>query len=238
VLRVPHGCAGSPTVAVRVQLPHGITTVQPMRKPGWEIEIVREALDEPISDGHGGEITERVAEIHWTGGSLPDEFYDEFVFRTRLPDTPGARSTSPSCRNARRACTAGSRCRPKARIRATCPNLRPHSPRPTDGTTPGASRGAAPDRTEEAGHARCNACILLWLIAPAALAHAVLHGTEPEADAEIAEAPEEVVLRFNEPVVPGRGKAARRIRRRRRLRGRSPRPVCGSAGAAASCPGG
>jgi uncharacterized protein YcnI len=90
LLRVPHGCAGSPTVAIRVQIPDGITTAQPMPKPGWEVEIVREALAEPISDGHGGEITERVAEIHWTGGSLPDDFYDEFVFRTRLPDTPGA----------------------------------------------------------------------------------------------------------------------------------------------------
>jgi periplasmic copper chaperone A len=90
VLRVGHGCAGSPTTVIRVQIPDGITSAQPMPKPGWEIEIVREAIDEPISDGHGGQITERIAEIRWTGGSLPDDFYDEFVFRTRLPDTPGA----------------------------------------------------------------------------------------------------------------------------------------------------
>jgi periplasmic copper chaperone A len=98
VLRVGHGCAGSPTIAVRVQIPDGITSAQPMPKPGWEVEIVREALDEPISNGDGGQITERVAEIRWTGGSLPDEFYDEFVFRTRLPDTPGATIRFPVVR--------------------------------------------------------------------------------------------------------------------------------------------
>jgi copper transport protein len=41
---------------------------------------------------------------------------------------------------------------------------------------------------------------LLWFVAPAALAHAVLLGSEPAADAELAEAPGEVVLRFNEPI--------------------------------------
>jgi periplasmic copper chaperone A len=102
VLRVPHGCAGSPTVAIRVQLPHGITTARPMPNPGWEVEIVREPLAEPISDGHGGQMTERVAEIHWTGGSPPDAFYDEFVFRTRLPDTPGATIQFPVVQESRR----------------------------------------------------------------------------------------------------------------------------------------
>jgi copper transport protein len=44
--------------------------------------------------------------------------------------------------------------------------------------------------------------LLLWLVAPAALAHAVLLESAPAADAELAVAPEAVVLHFSEPVVP------------------------------------
>ncbi|MRX51196.1 DUF1775 domain-containing protein [Paracoccus sp. S-4012] len=89
VLRVGHGCSGSPTTTIRVQIPDGITAAQPMPKHGWEIEIVHAPLDPPLVDGDR-EITERISEIHWLGGKLPEEYYDEFVFRTRLPDTPGA----------------------------------------------------------------------------------------------------------------------------------------------------
>ena len=34
VLRVPHGCDGSATTAIRVRIPAGIITVKPMPKPG------------------------------------------------------------------------------------------------------------------------------------------------------------------------------------------------------------
>ena len=34
--------------------------------------------------------TEGVKEVAWTGGNLPEEWYDEFVLRVRLPDgAPG-----------------------------------------------------------------------------------------------------------------------------------------------------
>jgi uncharacterized protein YcnI len=89
VIRTPHGCSGSPTIAVRVRIPEGVTGAKPQPKWGWEVEMVREALAEPITDSHGNTITERVSEIHWTGGRLLDEHYDEFVLRVRLPDSPG-----------------------------------------------------------------------------------------------------------------------------------------------------
>lgn len=91
VFRIGHGCEGSPTTAVRVQVPDGMMEVRPMPKPGWEVEIVRVTLDEPQTDAHGNEVTERVSEIRWTGGRLLDEHYDEFVMRMRLPD--GAEGT-------------------------------------------------------------------------------------------------------------------------------------------------
>ncbi|MBL8692090.1 MAG: YcnI family protein [Rhodospirillaceae bacterium] len=89
VLRVPHGCSGSATTAVRVRVPDGMTGVKPMPKPGWQLSTTKGKLAQPISDGHGGQITEGVREIAWTGGKLLDEHYDEFVFRGTLPDKPG-----------------------------------------------------------------------------------------------------------------------------------------------------
>lgn len=89
VLRTPHGCSGSPTIAVRLQIPEGVMGAKPQPKPGWELETVTEELAEPITDGHGNTITSRVSEIHWTGGRLLDAHYDEFAVQVRLPDTPG-----------------------------------------------------------------------------------------------------------------------------------------------------
>ncbi|MGY6707798.1 MAG: YcnI family copper-binding membrane protein [Rhizobiaceae bacterium] len=88
VIRTPHGCSGSPTIAVRVQIPEGATGAKPQPKWGWEVETVTEELAEPFTDGHGNTITSRVSEVHWTGGRLLDEHYDEFVVRVRLPNTP------------------------------------------------------------------------------------------------------------------------------------------------------
>ncbi len=88
VVRVPHGCAGSPTTAVRVKIPDGMTGVKPMPKAGWQLSTTKGKLATPISDGHGGQITEGVVEVVWSGGKLLDEHYDEFVLRGALPNTP------------------------------------------------------------------------------------------------------------------------------------------------------
>lgn len=89
VLRVPHGCEGSPTTALRVQIPVGVVGLKPQPKPGWELETVIGKLDEPVDAGHGNIVTESVQEVRWTGGRLLDEHYDEFAMRVRLPDAPG-----------------------------------------------------------------------------------------------------------------------------------------------------
>src|SRR5258707_52234 len=41
VPRVPHGCNGSATVAVRVRVPEGFLGVKPMPKPGWKLDVVK-----------------------------------------------------------------------------------------------------------------------------------------------------------------------------------------------------
>lgn len=84
VLRVPHGCDGSATVAIRVRIPEGVYNVKPMPKPGWTIEAKKGKYAKSYDAGHGNVMTEGVVELSWTGGKLPDDNYDEFVFRAGL----------------------------------------------------------------------------------------------------------------------------------------------------------
>ena len=38
ILRVPHGCAGSSTVSIRIRVADGVVDVKPMPKAGWKLE--------------------------------------------------------------------------------------------------------------------------------------------------------------------------------------------------------
>jgi uncharacterized protein YcnI len=80
VLRVGHGCNGTPTHTLKVIVPDGMRGVKPMPKPGWSITITRAA---------GGE----AAEISWAANNreawLDDAHYDEFVLRGQLPAQAG-----------------------------------------------------------------------------------------------------------------------------------------------------
>ncbi len=80
VLRVPHGCGTEATNTVRVQIPEGFYNVKPMPKAGWDLETVTGPY-EGSYDNHGTTVTEGVKEIVWSNGNLPNEWYDEFVFR-------------------------------------------------------------------------------------------------------------------------------------------------------------
>lgn len=78
VLKIPHGCDGSPTHTVRVEIPEGFIGVKPMPKPGWTLKTTRG----PYAGAHayhGKSLTEGVKDIEWSGGELPDDYYDEFV---------------------------------------------------------------------------------------------------------------------------------------------------------------
>ena len=82
VMRVPHGCAGSPTVKIRVQIPEGVIAVKPQPKAGWKIDIVDAPYPKPYAL-HGAQVTAGVREVSWTG-NLPDAYFDEFVFQAYL----------------------------------------------------------------------------------------------------------------------------------------------------------
>jgi uncharacterized protein YcnI len=88
-LRVMHGCDGSPTVALRVQIPPGVGSVRAQPKPGWTLSIARSQESDPAHAGHAAMATERVSEVVWSGGSLPDEQFDEFNLVMKLPASPG-----------------------------------------------------------------------------------------------------------------------------------------------------
>ena len=85
VFRISHGCKGSPTKAVRLQIPTGVLSVKPQVKPNWKIEIKKETLKEPLKDSHGNLITQVISEIAWIDGSLADEYMDEFSVSVKIP---------------------------------------------------------------------------------------------------------------------------------------------------------
>lgn len=101
--RVPHGCAGAATESLTIRLPEGILGARPMPKPGWSLVVTRRPLEVPVSNGHGGMITEAVTEVAWSGGPLPDEQYEEFILMLHVGDRPGETLHLPATQR----CTGG-----------------------------------------------------------------------------------------------------------------------------------
>jgi uncharacterized protein YcnI len=81
--RIPHGCDGSATVKVTIQIPEGVIDVKPMPKPGWQLEVVKGPYPKAYPYFHG-EIKEGARTVAWSGGKLPDDYYDEFTFASVL----------------------------------------------------------------------------------------------------------------------------------------------------------
>src|SRR5215468_2354447 len=79
VLRVSHGCDGAATTALRVRVPEGMIAVKPMPKPGWKIDTVSGKYPKTYTFFRGAKLSEGVTEVSFSGGSLPDAYYDEFV---------------------------------------------------------------------------------------------------------------------------------------------------------------
>jgi uncharacterized protein YcnI len=84
---VPHGCEGSPTLVVEIEIPESILSVIPTVNPNWTIEKVIVPLDEPVEDAHGEDITDRVGSVVYTavGDGLPDGYRDAFALSLQLP---------------------------------------------------------------------------------------------------------------------------------------------------------
>src|SRR5258708_18710314 len=60
VLRVPHGCEGAATIALRVRVPDGMIAVKPMPNPGWKGDTVSGKYPQSYSHFRNTRLTERV----------------------------------------------------------------------------------------------------------------------------------------------------------------------------------
>ena len=91
VLRVPHGCEGSATIALRIRVPEGMIAVKPMPKPGWKGRNRHRQISEkrlfPRSKASEG-----VVEISFTGGTFPTRI----MTNSSSPDSSPAISTRSS----------------------------------------------------------------------------------------------------------------------------------------------
>ncbi len=88
-----HGCDDSPTTTVAIQIPEGINAVAPTVNPGWTIEKVMAKLDAPVTDAHGNELTERVAQVVYTAKEpIPTGLRDAFVLSLTLPADAAGRT--------------------------------------------------------------------------------------------------------------------------------------------------
>lgn len=82
-----HGCEGSPTTGLTFEVPEGVNTVSPELEPGWEVEKVMADLDEPVTDSHGNELTERVDQVVFTATTpVPDGYRETVALQLTLPE--------------------------------------------------------------------------------------------------------------------------------------------------------
>jgi periplasmic copper chaperone A len=94
---VPHGCDGSPTTRIEVQIPEQILSVTPTRNAFYEVEARVTELDEPVTDEEGNEVTETVGSVVYTAEEpLPEGMRDTFELSFQVPDAAGETLTFPT----------------------------------------------------------------------------------------------------------------------------------------------
>lgn len=86
--RITHGCEGSPTRAVTIYIPEALHGAKPMPKAGWNIQMDIQPLAQPY-EAHGKLIKQEVRAVTWTGGPLPNEYFDEFAIQVRIGKQTG-----------------------------------------------------------------------------------------------------------------------------------------------------
>ena len=82
IFGVPHGCEGQPTTEVSIDVPEGVIGVKPMPKAGWTLALQKGPYARTYKFHHGETKSEGVKRVTWSGGSLPDEHFDQFVLST------------------------------------------------------------------------------------------------------------------------------------------------------------
>lgn len=79
---VPHGCEGSSTTVVAIEIPQGIDSVTPTVNPNWTISRTTEPFEPAAADG-----SERTAQVVYTAATpLPADQRDTFELSLMLPE--------------------------------------------------------------------------------------------------------------------------------------------------------
>ena len=95
-VRVPNERDNANTTRVTVQFPESVVSASFMPAPGWERTVRMARLAEPIEEEGEEPVTERIASVTWSGGTIrPGEFM-EFGVSFQVPETPGEELLFPS----------------------------------------------------------------------------------------------------------------------------------------------
>jgi uncharacterized protein YcnI len=83
---VPHGCDGSATTTIAIDIPEEIPSVTPTVNPNWDVTKVMTPLATPATSSHGDAVTERVGQVVYTAKTaLADGYRDTFALSLQLP---------------------------------------------------------------------------------------------------------------------------------------------------------
>jgi len=95
-IRVPNERDDAGTVELTVQFPESVISARFQPMPGWERTIEMATLDEPIVEEGEEPITERLASVTWSGGTIAPGEFEEFGVSFRVPETPGEELVFPA----------------------------------------------------------------------------------------------------------------------------------------------
>jgi uncharacterized protein YcnI len=81
--QVPNEKDNASTVGLEVTFPadHPIASVSVLQKAGWSFTVEKQTLPKPIKSPFGGEVSEVVSKITWTGGEIQPGAFDLFTVR-------------------------------------------------------------------------------------------------------------------------------------------------------------
>ena len=87
-VRVPNEQDSASTTKVTMQFPESVISASFQQVPGWKRTIKMAQLDEPV-EVFGEQVTERIARVTWSGGSIAPGEFEEFGVSFQIPETPG-----------------------------------------------------------------------------------------------------------------------------------------------------
>lgn len=88
-LQVPNEEPNASTVRVAVQIPDSVLFVRVPPTPGWQVEVEREPLDEPLLVGDRRVVEERITVVTWSGGEITGSNSQSFALRLAVPRAAG-----------------------------------------------------------------------------------------------------------------------------------------------------